>query len=103
MSIMLSDRKMKALRAARASALRQASSAGGRDYTARASQAACMVVLSLQPAAERAKRARIKLAARDSIARMEGNDARCTECDTYFNQDEDFTCPLCESQFHWPI
>jgi hypothetical protein len=99
----LEDRKMKALRAARASALRQACSTESKDYNARASQAACMVMLVLKPAADRAQRARIKLAARDSIARMEGNNARCTECNTYFNQDEDFTCPLCESQFHWPI
>jgi len=99
----LNDRKMKAMRAARASALRQAATPETKDYEARANQAARMVVLSLQPAAERAKLARIKLAACDSVARMEGNDARCTECDTYFNRDEDFTCPQCESQFHWPI
>jgi Zn finger protein HypA/HybF involved in hydrogenase expression len=99
----LNDRKMKAMRAARASALRQAVTPETKDYEARASQAACMVMLSLRPAAERAARARIDRAAKDSIARMEGNDARCTECDTYFNRDEDFTCPQCECQFHWPI
>ena len=97
------NRMVKAIRAARASALRQASSIESKDYEARAYQAGRMTVLSLQPAADRAKRLRIELAARDSVARMEGSNARCTECNTYFNQDEDFTCPLCESQFHWPV
>jgi predicted Zn-ribbon and HTH transcriptional regulator len=99
----LNDRKVKAIRAARASALRQASSIESKDYYARASQAARMTMLALRPAAERAEKLRIARAAKDSVARMEGNNARCTECDTYFNQDEDSTCPLCESQFHCPI
>ena len=96
----LEARKMKAMRAARASALRQACSIESKAYNAQASQAACMVVLSLRPAVERAKRARIDRAAKDSIARMEGNNAHCDLCHAYFNQDEHFTCPHCESQWH---
>jgi hypothetical protein len=88
----LEARKMKALRAARASALRQAVRPESRDYEARAKHAACMVVLSLQP-----------IVKRDAVERAKGNDARCAFCPTYFNRTEHFTCPECESQFHWPI
>lgn len=49
----LEDRKMKALRSARASALRQASRPESKDYAARANQAERMVMLSLRDAIRR--------------------------------------------------
>jgi uncharacterized paraquat-inducible protein A len=103
MMMTLEARKMRAMRAARASALRQVTRPESRDYAARANQAERMVMLSLRDSVRLANLAKLKVAAMEATARAEGNDARCTECDTYFNQDEDFTCPLCESQFHWPI
>ena len=94
------DRKMRAMRAVRASALRQACSTETKDYEARASQAARMTVLSLTDTIRRDKLARLKVAAMEATARAEGNNACCSICNAYFNQDMFFTCPHCESQWH---
>ena len=50
-----------------------------------------------------AEGAKLKVAAREARARVEGHNARCAECDTYYNRGEDFTCPLCGCGFHWNI
>lgn len=46
---------------------------------------------------------KLKVAAREARAKVEGDNARCAKCDAYFNHDDGTTCPLCGSIFHWFI
>lgn len=100
------QRKMKAMRAARTSALRQAVSIESKDYYARASQAARMTMLSLEATIEgrRAALAKLKVEAMEATARAEGFDSRCDDCGNYYAyRDEDYACPLCGCTLRWSI
>ena len=49
------------------------------------------------------ERARAKVAARVARAQVEGHNARCAQCDAYYDRRERVTCPYCSCDFHWGI
>jgi hypothetical protein len=48
-------------------------------------------------------KARTKVAAREARAQVEGHNARCAQCDAYYDNREQVTCPHCGCDFHWEI
>jgi len=46
---------------------------------------------------------KLKVAAREARAKVEGDTARCAKCDAYFNHNNDPACPHCGCGFHWEI
>jgi hypothetical protein len=44
-----------------------------------------------------------RVAAREARASVEGDNARCAECDAYYDQFQNDRCPYCGCDFHWNL